>query len=311
MTLSIIILAFLHLPSQPFVQITEERQTPTGDYLVKPSTALYWDGDIYIADQNEFKVFILHKNGKFSSFGRKGKGPGEFPNYPKHLSMVDGHLIVEEWNRWRASIFDKKGVFIAGEQQDRRVESHGDQRVRTLMPEVSIEKGFRYLSESANCYFCRLEENSYLGVHLSRAFLLSDGKGHLVAFKKSGLVEVFDQECSQIQKMPLPLEFLKAEVAESKLGTAVTKALGGKGTAYLNGTPIISAALKDLNHAWVLVKNENHQEQRFLYEFDIERKEITIKKELELPYDEVTYREGVLLLICSDEAVISAYRIDL
>lgn len=67
------------------------------------------NGNIYVTDSKQLKVFILDKDGKFISvFGKKGEGPGEFIYMPG-MQIVDDTLVFRQSGR--IHYFDLNGAF--------------------------------------------------------------------------------------------------------------------------------------------------------------------------------------------------------
>ena len=81
------------------------------DILVAP------DGSIFVADghggDTNARIVKFDKDGKFiKTWGRKGKGPGEF-NSPHGLAMDSaGRLFVADRSNSRIQIFDQNGNFL-------------------------------------------------------------------------------------------------------------------------------------------------------------------------------------------------------
>lgn len=91
---------------------TPELYNGVSDVLVAP------DGSIFVADGHSDKtnnrMLKYDRNGKFLlSWGRYGKGPGEF-NSPHGLAMdAHGRLYVADRSNNRIQIFDQQGKFLA------------------------------------------------------------------------------------------------------------------------------------------------------------------------------------------------------
>lgn len=88
------------------------------NYVLYKPRSLTYDGNsnIFILDRGNFRVQIFNNRGEFkNSFGRKGKGPGEFSGgggtqFIKYLN--DGKLYIIDNDLLRISIFDTSGTFI-------------------------------------------------------------------------------------------------------------------------------------------------------------------------------------------------------
>ena len=303
----LILLAFGETGFQSVQVVDDTLQTDDGFNLVNPRAAIYWDDDLYIADMNLYKIFVLREDGAFEAFGVKGNGPGEFVNFPVNLSVREGLLRVEEWNRWREYFFESSGRFVRGNKiRDRRTYHFKVNSVYNLLATPSIEIGQIFQLKSNGCHFGKLESRDWEGVHLSRAFLFETPDGDLVSIKKSGIAEVFDGNCRRMVRMPLALEHFKLDLEEDKLSTLVSKTNGG-GRGYSNGTPVIGAALRNLNQAWILVKNELDPNQRFLFEINLSTQTITWKQDLPMVFDHVSFFNGFLSLISPSESTVATF----
>ena len=76
------------------------------------------NGDIFVADghggETNARIVKFDKDGKFiKTWGRKGRGPGEFET-PHGLAMDSaGRLFVADRSNNRIQIFDQEGNFLA------------------------------------------------------------------------------------------------------------------------------------------------------------------------------------------------------
>ncbi len=83
------------------------------------------EGNLYIYDSLQAKIFKLNKDLKYiKSFGREGRGPGEFGNSFSHMELNIGpenNLYISDSLTHRIHMFDTDGKFI----KDYPVKFHG------------------------------------------------------------------------------------------------------------------------------------------------------------------------------------------
>jgi len=95
------------IPVTKLFEITHEFNEPS-EVAVSPK------GLIYIVDGVNNKIKIFSNKGKFiSSFGRKGKGEGEFL-YPLGIDIDQkGRIYIADSQNHRVQIFNSKGIFLS------------------------------------------------------------------------------------------------------------------------------------------------------------------------------------------------------
>ena len=118
------VLGCCYILTQPvlFAGDSEETQTnivflrdfePPGDLAENISPyhmAVGPNGRIFLMDQDNYKVVIWDKNGKFiKTFGKRGKGPGEIGE-PWSIAVDGSELLLWDYNQ-RVSVFDLDGNF--------------------------------------------------------------------------------------------------------------------------------------------------------------------------------------------------------
>lgn len=87
-----------------------------GHILSKVNDILIHEGNVYLSDTIETKIFKTTQDGLFrSSFGQQGPGPGEF-ELINNMLIANNRLYVSDEMRYRLSIFDLRGTFIRAAQ---------------------------------------------------------------------------------------------------------------------------------------------------------------------------------------------------
>lgn len=81
--------------------------------LQHPSGLAVLGRRLLVADSQQHRVLVYDANGNFiSSFGQRGREPGEF-NYPTHVAVDGrGQIYVTDSMNYRIQIFDADGKFI-------------------------------------------------------------------------------------------------------------------------------------------------------------------------------------------------------
>lgn len=70
------------------------------------------DGSVYIRNFADAQIIHLDKSGKLiKTFGRKGKGPGEF-TFPRYVNVTNDKLYVYDLLNAQISVFKADGTFI-------------------------------------------------------------------------------------------------------------------------------------------------------------------------------------------------------
>ncbi|GEM_PF-6189175 len=84
------------------------------------------DGNIYICDKSN-KIIVFGANGEFLySFGREGKGPGEF-KYPSDVAVDNnGNVYVLDFGNRKIHIFDERGRIVTEKQQQQGISQQID-----------------------------------------------------------------------------------------------------------------------------------------------------------------------------------------
>lgn len=87
-----------------------------GEIFQPFSMVLDKNGDMFIYDTIQAKIFVLDKDFSFiRSFGRKGRGPGEFLGkpFPVYLNIgLDGRLYANDVSGMRVAVYDKNGKSV-------------------------------------------------------------------------------------------------------------------------------------------------------------------------------------------------------
>lgn len=82
-----------------------------GELIDPRDIAVGDDGAVYVADSDPAVIKVYDSTGAFvRTIGREGEGPGEFQ--VAYLAVRDGHLLVQDPQLSRASLFDTAGGYI-------------------------------------------------------------------------------------------------------------------------------------------------------------------------------------------------------
>jgi hypothetical protein len=83
--------------------------------LFKPGRlAVDAQGNIYIEDDTDMAIKVFDPQGKYlRTIGRKGEGPGEFTDVGDIVSLLDGQLLVIDFQARRTSFFSSEGKFLS------------------------------------------------------------------------------------------------------------------------------------------------------------------------------------------------------
>ena len=126
-------------------------ESAANEYLFSyiPDIASDEEGNIYVCDQNEHKISVFDKSGKYKyAVGREGKGPGDLMR-PMSVKVFKDKIYVDDNINSRISIFKKGGKF------DKIIQSK----------EFSAELG---VDNSGNIYVTRSQMN--IGDNVIKAF---------------------------------------------------------------------------------------------------------------------------------------------
>ncbi|MDR9419933.1 6-bladed beta-propeller [Gracilimonas sp.] len=88
----------------------------TGNYFFSEISAVVSNskGDIYIADGKQSKILVFDKSGSFKfSFGRAGRGPGEFTEVTSMTLLPDDEILIFDYFQFRFTKYDAEGNLIA------------------------------------------------------------------------------------------------------------------------------------------------------------------------------------------------------
>lgn len=101
------------LSFKPEIVIGNDTTNNDGWFVLLNDFCVLPNGDIYGVDYRGKKVKVFNKNGNpLFSFGRKGRGPGEFL-YPTQINAYkDKYIFVSDPGRKNISKFNIKGEFI-------------------------------------------------------------------------------------------------------------------------------------------------------------------------------------------------------
>jgi DNA-binding beta-propeller fold protein YncE len=107
--------------------------------------ALDSSGGVYVADTNNDRIQVFDPSGNFiSSFGSRGKGPGQF-NVPYDVETdKDDNIFVLDTGNYRVQMFDSKWNFIAAWGS----EGDGDGQFRQANALAVDSRGYVYVTDS-------------------------------------------------------------------------------------------------------------------------------------------------------------------
>lgn len=91
------------------------RDIGSPDMFVRPAGITIDKEHVYVVDTHAHKVLVFSKDKGtlLFSFGKNGKGAGDF-NYPTHISIGEnGNLYITDSMNFRIQIFDRYGNFIS------------------------------------------------------------------------------------------------------------------------------------------------------------------------------------------------------
>ena len=71
---------------------------------------------------------------------------------------------------------------------------------------------------------------------------------------------------------------------------------------------MIGFAVQTIRRAWALIRNE-HNEDRFLYECNLETGEIRFKEALDADFTKIRYSNGMLILIAEEEGIVRCLKV--
>lgn len=87
--------------------------TGQGQFSVPQGVSVDAAGNVYVVDENNFRVEKFDSNGRFLlQFGSRGSGPGQFSG-PGHLALdPQGNVIVSDEGGYRVEKFSPAGTFL-------------------------------------------------------------------------------------------------------------------------------------------------------------------------------------------------------
>ena len=292
----------------PDTLVDDSILTIDGLSIMRPTVALNWNGDLYIGDENAKRIFVRRKDGTLVTIGKPGHGPGEFVNHPENLFVKKNVLVIEEWNRWREYYFDQNGTFINSRMLEPFVYEYHGKKYRKLLAEEAIKVGFLYEMVGSGGQICQMISRDYEGLHQTRGSLKEGPNQTVVAFKKSGEIEVYGIDATKLYEMKLPMEPFKKKMVVDAFSSKITQAMGGAGQAFSGGIPLLDGAVASLTQIWVLCHNENLEDQYFLFEVDVIKGQILSRTDLDQPFTRITLHQGVLALVSPDTSTVMTYR---
>lgn len=292
------------LLDSPAMLIDDSIHTKNGTFLIAPQDALVWNNQLFIADISEHTVFVYDLGSKtLSSVGRKGQAPGEFDNSPQHLFIKDGKLHVEEWNRYRGTIFSFDGSPPVVYTPEKEVNLLGDWRIQSIPESKIASNRYTHTNLATDCFFGRLSDPADRDLHLSASILVPAGN-KLVLVRKAGVIAVYDELCQEQTSFELPLETWKQELEEDQLASALAGQLGSRQKRFKYGLPIKSAA-SDGQTLFLLIQHEQTGEQQVWW-VSLESGKVRNQTSV-VSVDRLVFSEGYLLLLSAKESMVKGF----
>lgn len=322
------------LPYEVVIEANDETETPSGEFMTKPSSAVYHNGVLYIADVNANKAFAIEPGKPVRTISSKGSGPQEMRHHPNHIGVNQaGELVIGTWNLWETLYVDpSSGVVLRKEkrgQNDPRYYGFFNLPARAVPYQEQLETGFAYIQNDGACRFGRMPSRDALGRHLSAGFIKKADDGSLVLMKRSGHVEVIGAHCKRLAEMSIPLALMTVEPEPHPLLTSIRKQMskGSVGKGYVYGHPVLSAAARDKSTVWALVKDEvkwkETQDSPFhtsgkhpgfnsiLFLINPIAGKVIYKVEMDGYFNDVRYEKEHLIMVANEDALVRVYHVPL
>ena len=291
------------LPYPHFLRFSDEKEVKRGIYLQRPIDAISDGIRLFVADDEGLCVYLITDHG-VSIIGGKGTGPGYFRNQPERLELKDETLLVHEFNFWDVSGFSLDGTFLWHRKNADRSIRHAITANGITINEYLPINGSPSFGRN-DCFFGFLEAEE--PARIKSAFQLAIGDdGTVVMAHGMGRLATVDKSCHVTDIMALNLLGMAKE--PEPISGGFLRLNRRKIQLFTEGVPLIAIAAKSVSKVWVLVRNEKN-DQRFLYEVDLNLKEIVFKVPLEHAFDQLRYANGVLLLLSRADAIVEGYRV--
>lgn len=293
--------------------LTSDRPAKGEVAVSYPYDAVIYNDLIYVSDYYH-RILVFSAEELQNQWGVIGEGPGEMKHPPTRLNVDQGAIVVTEMYGWQRHFFTPKGTYLRREALDRQAIQVGQDQFRKLVFEEAVYLGSRYRNDENQCLLSRLEDASEVAFHVSEALLLARKSGFIVV-KRSGPIETYDQRCRLQKTFSLPVEFFKKKMQKDPIRTKIASKVQTLSPIqyYQYGLPIIDAELEGDSNLWILVSDENvENEQRkpelvHLYRVDLTTGQPDLKVRLPEPANRIRISNHHLVLVATEYATVRAY----
>ena len=194
--------------------------------MVEPSAlALDSNENLYLADEKLHRISVFDTDGKvFDSWGKHGKGPGEFDRPTGLLIQGETVLVVDAMNH-RVQKYTKDGKFL----EQWGVHGSGEGELRLPWGITDDANGNIYVADWGND---RIQKFTPDGQHLETFGESGDGKGQLnrpadVAVDSDGNLYIADWGNQRLQVLDSEGRFLESKRGEADLNPWVVEYFEG------------------------------------------------------------------------------------
>ena len=323
---TLLLFLLLNLVEAPFINLDTTDTYTFGDKIVLNELGeinFFQVGDfkihndrIYIADTKKQKVYAFHKTGKLiKSSGRQGKGPGEFVNGPRLLSLSGDNVYVigrrlflfvydQDMGFKRnkkisvnplrilgAKSFDDRIFFMTSQfvKHDLIIYKPSDDKIDRVDLNLEIEPGL-----------------------LGKKQLFKFGENWLLAWKFKNRFQLYDSSFKKVSSFMIsdipsqaPGEIVKSDFIPGEASAYQAKVYK-RGAFYPQGTLFSSSVKIDDNHFMVQLGTSSGGSQKALV-LDIKG---NIKQTITLPHRDIRvlgYSDEILYMLDRKEGKISGY----
>ena len=123
----------------------------------------------------------------------------------------------------------------------------------------------------------------------------------LVLAKRNGTIATVTDDCQVLPKFKWNLS--RFAIDPTPIKNVYVDYKRKLSNLQKDGLPLIGLTLKNLQLGWALIRNE-HNEDRWLYEFNLETGTTMFKEKLDVAFSTIRYSNGALILVSETEAVL-------